>query len=83
MESTFEYSKPLKSVRNILDLYIEAISYRENHKHQSKQIARFVFYVVHFDRILFELLEELEILRYEFGALEAPGLGNDVHSGCS
>ena len=65
---------PIKSEEELIKFYISAIDYRNGHKGQSADIAQFVFDASHSSNLPFESSEELTSLRFEFGALEAPGL---------
>lgn len=78
------YDMPTPSTpKEVVDYFLSAVEYRNSHKSQSIEIARYVFDVTHESRIGFHLSEKLERIRYEFGALEAPGTpdgGEDVMS---
>lgn len=70
-----------KTRADILTFFSRAIEYRENHKKESGKIAQFVFDTTHKSRLgeLFD--DDIEFLRNEFGALEAPGLPPDKMTG--
>lgn len=53
-----------------------AIAYRENHKDESEAIAQFVFDATFEGKLDTQLSPALENIRYEFGALEAPGISD-------
>ena len=68
---------PIKSEEELIKFYISAIDYRNKHKDKSADIAQFVFDASHPSNLPFKSSEELTSLRFEFGALEAPGLPED------
>ena len=74
---SFLQSFPLQTQDDVLNFFQEAIVYRETHKSESEEIARFVFDATHRTKINVPLSTELEKIRYEFGALEAPGQPED------
>lgn len=68
---------PIKSEEELIKFYIYAIDYRNRHKDQSTNIALFTFNASHPSRLPFVLSEGLTSIRFEFGALEAPGMPED------
>jgi len=68
---------PIKSEKELIDFYIAAIDYRNKHKDQSPAIAQFVFDASHPLNLPFALSKSLTSIRFEFGALEAPGMPED------
>jgi len=67
----------LQTADDIIGFFKSAIEYRKFHKEESEKIACFVFDNTHETKIKIPLDEELEKIRYEFGALEAPGQPED------
>ena len=61
----------------LVDYFAEAIRIREQHPDQSEAIARQVFDNTHPALLSFEVSQQIQIIRNEFGALEAPGLPDD------
>jgi hypothetical protein len=72
MKSFYETTIPTTQ-DEVLFFFQEAIRYRESHKDESEKIALFVFDTTHQSRLGVYLSSDLEQIRYEFGALEAPG----------
>ena len=67
----------LSTNEGVLDFYKEMLNYRTLHKACSNEIARFSFdttYVISSD---VKIDERIKDIRYEFGALEAPGQPDD------
>lgn len=67
----------LSTNEGVLDFYKEVLNYRTSHKARSEEIARFSFdatYSISNDTTIDEIIKEI---RYEFGALEAPGQSSD------
>lgn len=58
-----------QSVEATVDLFRHAIDYRNTHKQESKTVALFIFNTTFGS----PLDKNLEDIRFEFGALEAPG----------
>lgn len=73
MEKSFYHSPVLKNEDDVLRFFQHAIAYRENHKDESEAIAQFVFDATFEGNLDTQLSPALENIRYEFGALEAPG----------
>ena len=72
------YSLPtLKSDDDVLRFFKTAIEYRNSHKSEYGKIARFVFDSTHRLAVGIELNIDLERIRAEFIALEAPGMPLD------
>lgn len=66
-------NKPLKSIADVIKLYNDAIKFRDQNHEQSETVARAVFDATHSSQLPFKLPKSLEQIRFEFGALEAPG----------
>lgn len=67
---------PFVTALEVIEFYEVAIAYRSSHKNESETIARYVFdctfsFVEKSSRLAWG--QEVIKLRYEFGALEAPG----------
>jgi hypothetical protein len=74
----YTFDRSLFSERDFLEYYLDAINYRNDHKDESVEIALHVFRRTNPNGMLsFSASRELERLRFEFGALEAPGWSND------
>ena len=74
----YPFDKNLYNEIDVLDYYAAAIEYRSDHKEQSVEIALHVFRKTNPKGMLpFTASDKLERLRYEFGALEAPGWSED------
>lgn len=58
---------------DLFKFFNEAIEYRDAHKQESRKIAIFVFDNTHPAITNIPLNDDLERIRFEFGALEAPG----------
>lgn len=56
--------------------FLAAISYRNVHRAESTAVARHVFDRTHPASLGFPLTRTQETIRFEFGALEAPGTPN-------
>ena len=72
MDISFK-SSGFTSYDDILVFFEYALGYRELHKEESGEIARFVFDMTHDDTTGLKLDRDLAQIRDEFGALEAPG----------
>jgi hypothetical protein len=66
-----------KTPDDVRRFFREAIEYRQTHKDESERIALYVFDMAHEPRLGFPLPDNLKAIRYEFGALEAPGWPED------
>lgn len=64
----------LTSRDEILSFFTKGLIYREENKHESERIARYIFDTTHQSQLQIPLSPDLEQIRVEFGALEAPGL---------
>jgi hypothetical protein len=74
----YPFDRNLYNETDVLDYYVAAIEYRNDHKDQSAKIALHAFRRTNPKGMLsFTADEKLERLRYEFGALEAPGWSED------
>lgn len=74
----YPFDRNLSNEADVLNYYIDAIHYRNEHKDQSTGIAMHVFDMTHPQGMLsFPVSQEVEGLRFEFGALEAPGMPED------
>lgn len=62
-----------KTNRDIFSFFNRAILYRNNHKEESGKVARFVFDTTHKSKLGSLYSENIDSIRNEFGALEAPG----------
>ena len=62
-----------KTQKDIFLFFAQAIVYRSSHKKESEKIARFVFDVTHNSRLGALYTDGIDVIRNEFGALEAPG----------
>ena len=72
------YNRPIiNSDENALLFFKRAIKYRNDHKDESREIARFVFDCTHQLTIGIKLDVNVDGLRAEFIALEAPGMPLD------
>lgn len=69
-------SKPFESEDEVLDYFRVALQARAQSREASCEIARTVFTTTSIEFLDFTPSEHLSRLRYEFGALEAPGLEN-------
>lgn len=76
MKSFFQ-PPTLENVEDVLHFFLHAIEYRGSHKSESQKIARFVFDATYQAKIEMPFSQGLERIRYEFGALEAPGQPDD------
>lgn len=70
-------NRELLNETDVLDYFVDAINFRNSHKDQSTDIATQVFNRTHATMLPFTLSKEAERLRFEFGALEAPGMPED------
>lgn len=61
----------------VLDIYRQAIARRSADPGQASDIARSAFDATHPMKLPFELSREVDALRFEMGALEAPGYPPD------
>jgi hypothetical protein len=74
----YPFERSLHNELDVLDYYSDAINYRNRHKDQSLDIALHVFRRTNPKGMLsFAPSERLMQLRFEFGALEAPGWSKD------
>ena len=81
MKSLYEKAD-LSTNEGILDFYREVLNYRASHKAHSEEIARLAFDVTYSISSDVAIDERIKGIRYEFGALEAPGRSdNDMHEG--
>lgn len=62
---------------DIFSFFLSAIGYREKHKDQSEQVALYVFNVTHKNKLGILYSDDIDAIRNEFGALEAPGQPDD------
>lgn len=72
---SYPFDRTLSTELELLDYYLDAVNYRNIHKNLSSEIATHVFNKTH--QALhspFPTSQEIVDLRYEFGALEAPGM---------
>lgn len=67
----------IKNDRDILDFFKRVIAYRDEHKCESAQIARFAYSMTHENEVGFMCKSEINLLRGEMIALEAPGVPQD------
>jgi len=75
MESKyFERRNVIESEDDLIDFYLNVIDYRNKHKDDSATIAIEVFNKTHPANLLFPVSDSLKSIRFEFGALEAPGI---------
>jgi len=76
--SEYPFDRSLSNETEVLDYYVDAIHYRNAHKDESPDIAIHVFDRTHPKiRLSFPTSSEIDKLRDEFGALEAPGMPED------
>jgi hypothetical protein len=74
----YPFDKNLSNELEVLDFFEAAIRYREDHKAQSSEIAVHVFDKAHpKPQLSFPIADDIDNLRNEFGALEAPGMPED------
>lgn len=74
----YPFDRNLWNEPEALDYYIDAIQYRNAHKDESTEVALHVFRRTNPNGMLsFLASKEFQGLRYEFGALEAPGWSDD------
>jgi len=73
----YPFDRILSNEAELLDFFIEAIQYRIAHKGQSVEIAVHVFDKTHPSSLSFPWNKVLDELRFEFIALEAPGMPED------
>ena len=74
----YPFDKQLSNEREVLDYFIAAILYRNDHKAESPSIAIHVFDMTHpLLKLSFPISTITDRLRDEFGALEAPGMPED------
>lgn len=76
--SILEKYIPIKSKNELIDFFVNSIKVRNEYKNDSAQIARYVFDMTNQSNIPFKMTDELLNIRFEFGALEAPGSPEDV-----
>lgn len=78
----YPFDRDLAGESDVLDYFAAAIQYRNAHKNESADIAMHVFDRTHpRGRLTFPIGAEIDRLRDEFGALEAPGMpDNDTQS---
>jgi len=69
--------RPITNEVDFLDYFIDAINYRNKHKDESREIAIHVYSKTQPPRLPFPLSDEFDDLRFEFIALEAPGMPED------
>lgn len=67
----------ITSNEDALRFFKKAVEYRKNHRNEYGKIARFVFDSTHQLTIGIELAGDIDELRAEFIALEAPGVPLD------
>jgi len=74
---TFYHTPDPRTLDDVVCLFRDAIAYRTAHKDESIKVARFVFDAT--CPILHEadFGSDIERIRFEFGALEAPGCPED------
>jgi hypothetical protein len=70
----YPFDRTLSNETELLDYFIEAIQYRIAHKDRSVEIAVHVFDKTHPSHVSFSWGKALDDLRFEFIALEAPGM---------
>lgn len=74
----YPFDRNLANELDVLNYYSDAIYYRNAHKSESVDIAVHVFDRTHpKGRLSFPISAEVDRLRDEFGALEAPGMPED------
>lgn len=75
---TYPFDRDINNKAELLEYYLDAISYRNKHKELSKDIALHVFGRTNSNGMLsFEVPENIVKVRFEFGALEYPGWSDD------
>ncbi len=66
-------SRKFSTKKDVYAFYKNAIEYRNKHKEEYAEIARFVFCVTHKDKLGDISDDDIDFIRFEFIALEAPG----------
>ncbi|MDK2899426.1 MAG: hypothetical protein PWQ10_613, partial [Patescibacteria group bacterium] len=69
----------ITSENDLINFYLNVIDYRNRHKNKSAKIAMYAFNKTHPMNLPFSLSDNLTSIRFEFGALEAPG-APDINS---
>jgi hypothetical protein len=72
-EFEYQLTKPLNNQQQIVELYRAAIATRNLLPRDSDKIAIMAFNATHPSKLNFKPSDDLEKLRFELGALEAPG----------
>lgn len=74
--SSYTFDRIINSETDVFEMYRDAIEYRFRHKDQSRQIALHCFDITRSNNGV-KYSADIERLRYEMGALEAPGMPED------
>lgn len=72
-ELEYQLTKPLDNQQQVVELYRVAIATRNLLPRDSDKIAIMAFNATHPSKLNFKPSDDLEKLRFELGALEAPG----------
>ncbi len=72
-EFEYQLTKPLNNQQQVVELYRAAIATRNLLPRDSSKIAIIAFNATHPSKINFKPSDDLKKLRFELGALEAPG----------
>jgi hypothetical protein len=81
MMENLQKDADLSSDEGVLNFYKSVLKYRDLHKDRSEEIARFTFDSTFEVSSRLAIDEKVKKIRYEFGALEAPGSLDNVPDG--